>query len=217
MFALSANGQLPFLYGGPDYQLGTWYHVVGTWDGVTKKLFVNGTMVASAPLPGLAIAYPDSVHPPPATLLTIGQYRDINEHYPLIGEVRSVFIYEQALTAAEIQHRYSEGILSTPCGAVNTVGGAARDNNSDNSTTIAIVVVVLAVVVVAILVAVVVIKKKKGSGANGDSPVSGDKKRTDTFGFKNPTYDQPNENGADATDGYHDVHEGDGYLDVHAD
>jgi hypothetical protein len=35
----------------------------------------------------------------------MGTYNDSNEHYPLVGSLRSVFLYNQALTAAEILER----------------------------------------------------------------------------------------------------------------
>eukprot|EP00038_Savillea_parva_P003799 m.130428 g.130428 ORF g.130428 m.130428 type:complete len:366 (+) comp11282_c0_seq6:1554-2651(+) len=232
-FALSADGTLPYLYGGPAYQQNTWYHVVGTWDGVEKKLYVNGTLVATQPLVGTAIDYPDAQHPPPATVLTIGQYRDINEHYPLIGRVRAANIYPQALTAAQISARYTAGAMYAPCQGAGqmtttapTVVGATTaapspvvtssdaSGSSGSGNTPIIAGVVVAAIVVVIVIAVVVLKVKAGGGggagaAAGPPPV-------DKFGFENPAYEVAGaSDGATAEAGYHDVNgDPEGYMEV---
>ena len=42
-----SGGSFHYLDGGPTIAANTWYHVAGTWDGTTKRLYLNGVMVAS--------------------------------------------------------------------------------------------------------------------------------------------------------------------------
>ena len=76
------------------------YHVVGTFDGVTRRLYVNGTQVAASPLTGGATATANNVF--------MGSWSGSNEF--LRGTIDEVAIYNTALSAARVQaHRTAGG------------------------------------------------------------------------------------------------------------
>ncbi len=79
--------------GGPSVlATNTWSHLAMTWDGLTIRMFVNGTQVASGALAGTAALS--------ASPLRIGGNSVWGEWFAgLIDEVR---IYNRALSAAEI-------------------------------------------------------------------------------------------------------------------
>jgi hypothetical protein len=80
--------------------LNTWYHVVGTFDGTTAKLYVNGALVAS----GTVTTYTAQTSNP----LEIGQSEPgDNLYFP--GRLEEAAGYGTALTATQVQHHYSVG------------------------------------------------------------------------------------------------------------
>ncbi|NOT57871.1 MAG: DUF1929 domain-containing protein, partial [Deltaproteobacteria bacterium] len=81
------------LFGGSQLIVNTWVHVAATYDGVTQRLYVNGTQVASRAQTG-AIA--TSANP-----LRIGGNRVWGEFFQ--GRIDEVRIYNRALNPAEIQ------------------------------------------------------------------------------------------------------------------
>lgn len=74
----------------------TWYHVVGTYDGTSSKLYINGTQ------PGATLNYTGDIDATPADNLLLGndggRYANVK-----FGEVR---IYSRALDATEIMSNY---------------------------------------------------------------------------------------------------------------
>jgi len=71
-----------------DYPLNKWYHLAGTYDGSTLKIYINGEEKASAAAPVKAV--PDTAEP-----LQVGNR--------LLGGIDDFVMYSQALTASEIQ------------------------------------------------------------------------------------------------------------------
>ena len=81
---------------------GTWYHVVCSWDGTTGRTYVDGIEEKSYIL--LAANFVNK----PATT-RFGASGDATG-YLLNGSIDDVRIYNQALTSAEIQKHYVEGL-----------------------------------------------------------------------------------------------------------
>lgn len=80
-------------------QTGTWYHVAQTFDGVTHRLFINGTEAASAVSP-TAITFNDNP-------LTIGAVQNATGGFA--GAMDEISIYNTAVSAANIATIYKTG------------------------------------------------------------------------------------------------------------
>jgi hypothetical protein len=116
---LDAEGHLHFYLGdgadyrsewtlrGPKLQAHCWQHVIGTWDGRTKSLWVDGERVAQQPFTGPAAAGPAPLwlgacgHDGPAVNL-------------LDGDLAMPAVYSRALSAEEIQTRFQQEGLQRP-------------------------------------------------------------------------------------------------------
>jgi hypothetical protein len=78
---------------------GQTYHLVGTYDGTTQRLYVNGTQVASAALSGAA-----TVNSNP---LVIGSWNGAEEFFK--GTIDEVAVYGSTLSAARVAAHYQAG------------------------------------------------------------------------------------------------------------
>ncbi len=92
--------RLTYLTATDDFVLGAWYHLVGTYDGTTMRLFVDGALVASSTEQAGDIFYP------PKTWLEIGAYRDDDELHPMAGKLAEVSIYDRAVSASEVKQQF---------------------------------------------------------------------------------------------------------------
>jgi outer membrane protein assembly factor BamB len=102
-FALASEGhqRLTYLQGKADFQDSHWYHVVGTYDGDTLRVFVNGKLEASEAAHSGAILYP------PKATFELGGYKDDNEFFRAAISLYEISIYEKALDAAAIAKRFN--------------------------------------------------------------------------------------------------------------
>ena len=75
------------------------YHVVGTYDGSTQRLYVNGSQVASASYPG-----PMGVN---TNRVVLGSWDTASEFFA--GAIDEVAVYAKALTAAQVANHFSVG------------------------------------------------------------------------------------------------------------
>ena len=89
-----------------SYELtpGTWYHIVGTYDGTNIKLFIDGEEVSAAVSSG-NIVYDSSPYG-----MYIARYHDSNEDYYLDCAVDEVRLWNTALDVNEIQDWMYRGI-----------------------------------------------------------------------------------------------------------
>jgi hypothetical protein len=92
-FESTEAGNGDFLSGGPDLRDGMWHHVAITWNGSIKRLYVDGTQVATETTPLTTGGGPTS----------FGADYDANvatNFYP--GALDELRIYSRALSAAEV-------------------------------------------------------------------------------------------------------------------
>ena len=138
----SANSGLAFYVtggespnAGPGVWDGNWHHVVGTYDGTTVRLYVDGAEVGNGtPTNGVPITY----GLPTSNDLFIGTYANTKSPYFFNGLVDEASVYNRALSPAEIQALYSGGatgsligvVVNLPLGtASGLTGGIARIQN----------------------------------------------------------------------------------------
>jgi hypothetical protein len=79
--------------------VGGTYHVVGTYDGTTQRLYINGTLVASAALTGAI-----NVN---TTALYVGSWNGGTEFFR--GTIDEPAVYAGALTAAQVANHRTAG------------------------------------------------------------------------------------------------------------
>jgi outer membrane protein assembly factor BamB len=101
-FALASESvkKLTYLASKTKFEEGLWYHVAGTYDGKTMKVYVNGRLDAESTVQRGPIAYP------PKALYTLGSYHDQDEFYKLRGAMQEVRVYERALSSEQIARSY---------------------------------------------------------------------------------------------------------------
>jgi hypothetical protein len=80
------------------------YHVVGTYDGSTERLYVNGAEVASAPLSGTITTNSSS--------LDIGSWSEGSEDFN--GTIDEVAVYAAALSPARVAAHWQAGTGAPP-------------------------------------------------------------------------------------------------------
>jgi DNA-binding beta-propeller fold protein YncE len=83
--------------------VGTTYHVVGTYDGTTQRLYINGAQSVSAALTGAITANTNALY--------IGSWNGSSEFYR--GTADEVAVYSTALTASQVLNHYNAGIAVT--------------------------------------------------------------------------------------------------------
>jgi len=107
----------------------TWMHVAATYDGATMRLYINGALEASLPMP-----------PPIATNalpLTIGGQSDGTRHFQ--GAMDDVRVYGRALSGAEIAALANPHTITATAGANGSIipsGAVVVPDGADQSFTI---------------------------------------------------------------------------------
>ena len=99
--------------------VGQTYHVVGTYDGATQRLYVNGTQVASASLTGAITTNSNE--------LDIGSWNEGSEDFN--GTIDEVAVYNSTLPAARVLAHYQAGSPATQLAAfrgTSTLSGAPQ-------------------------------------------------------------------------------------------
>jgi hypothetical protein len=90
-------------------EIGKYYHVVGSYDGTTARLYVNGRQVA------------EQVHGQPLDYdtrpVTIGAYERSELGRQMNGAIDEVKIYNRTLSGAEVKANYLSGAMLVNCDA----------------------------------------------------------------------------------------------------
>lgn len=110
------DGRMTHLVADADHGLSRWHHIVGTYDGATMRLYVNGALDTTSTEQSGDVLYPDE------GWVELGAYRDINEYFRLQGNLLEVALYDRVLGPEEVARRYEKhadlaqlpGPLQTP-------------------------------------------------------------------------------------------------------
>ena len=97
----------------------TWYHLVGTYDGATMSLYVNGVLVNSTGKTGAIGDYGDP-----------GFQLGVNNTTLFTGSLDDVRVYNRALTKGEVMQLYVNPwqMFSTGRRSLNTAGAPPASN-----------------------------------------------------------------------------------------
>ncbi len=86
-------------------QTGTWYHIVGTWDGATMTTYVDGVSRATLAMTGSL--------PSGTPNFQIGRMGAPGYEYQFDGAIRDVRVYNRALSASEVSDLYNGAAVSS--------------------------------------------------------------------------------------------------------
>lgn len=108
--ATDGPDKLNYLTSQSSFEPQLWYHVVGTYDSMTQKLFVNGKLEASS------TSQQGPIHYPETAFFEMGAYHDKDENIRMTGMLHEVLVYRRTLSEAEIQasHKAKRGKFSVP-------------------------------------------------------------------------------------------------------
>ena len=106
--ATEEQGRLEYLTAPQPLRKGEWAHVVGTYDGKTSRLYVNGEEAAFSDAPGGDVIYA------PDHILTVGAYKDTNEDHPLTGTLLRARMHDNQIKPGEIKRRYNKESRELP-------------------------------------------------------------------------------------------------------
>ena len=99
-FWISNGGTAMLELNGSPVVLNKWAHLVGTYDGTSAKLYVNGVLAAT----GTTSTFIGNAKMP----FIIGN-AETGQNYPFVGRVDDVSYYKTALTSAQVYTHYSLG------------------------------------------------------------------------------------------------------------
>ncbi len=103
-------GRLTYLKAKSAFKPHTWYYVAGTYDGKEMRVYVNGKLESASP------AQKGDINYPPQAFFELAAYHDKDEYFRAVGLLREVRIYNTALSEAEIQNHFKEGVKLLPAG-----------------------------------------------------------------------------------------------------
>jgi SAM-dependent methyltransferase len=103
-FAIATEDKrsLTYLASKRQFTPGKWHHVVGTYDGKSHCIYVDGRLEARDTSRKGKLLYP-----PTDTFYEIGAYHDNNEYNRMTGRIHEAAVYKRPLTAKEILARYN--------------------------------------------------------------------------------------------------------------
>ena len=97
-----ANEKLTYLKTTLPYSPGYWYHLAGTYDGTSQRVYVDGKLAVESKVQSGPIFYP------PKGRFALGAYVDDNEHHPFEGRIEQVTLWDRALDPKEIARLFDE-------------------------------------------------------------------------------------------------------------
>jgi len=101
-FTISSSAGTEYHASSTNFATGVWQHWVGTYDGTTQKLYLNGVL-QDTQTPGIAISYTT------ASDLEMGTYN--GGSFPFPGQIDDVKIFNYALTATQVKGLMNDGAL----------------------------------------------------------------------------------------------------------
>jgi hypothetical protein len=90
---------------------GTWYHIVGVYNGTAPIVYVNGIATVGTPYSPIQ---------PEASGTTIGKAQWYSAYFT--GIIANIQLYKGALTSSQVKQLYTEGISGSPIGDVGLAG-----------------------------------------------------------------------------------------------
>lgn len=105
-FGVAGEGgpdKLSYVRNSTEFEPQRWYHVVGTYDGTTQNIYVNGI------LEGTSNEQKGPINYPPRAFFEMGAYHDQDEYFRMTGMLHEVLVYDRALTPQEIAAHYAAG------------------------------------------------------------------------------------------------------------
>jgi hypothetical protein len=130
--SVNTENSLVIASSGIGFTSNTWHHIVASYDGTTKKIFADGSLVASTARSGTLVTN--------STGSIIGAYNAGFPHYYFNGKIDEVRIWNDARTAAEIKEYMHKEVASDASGLVayykmsNGVDISLTDNSSNSNT-----------------------------------------------------------------------------------
>lgn len=97
------DGKMTILRGSKPWVPGQIHQIVGTYDGTTLSLYLDGELVASSREQSGDILWPASPR------IAIGGYQDSDENFPHDGRLVSVRLYPTCATADWVKHDLEHG------------------------------------------------------------------------------------------------------------
>ena len=104
VFALGGGTNATSVLAPTPVQFGQWDHLVGTYDGATVVLYINGVPVGAVAKTG-----PIDYDPHNIFGTNIGRFKDDNEDERVTGKIDQSAVWDRALTIAEVQVLYGAG------------------------------------------------------------------------------------------------------------
>ena len=104
----SGSGRLTYLTDKNDYKLRGWHYVVGTYDGTSMNLFLDGKLANTS------TAEKGEINYPPKATYELAAYRDDNEHYVMQGMLHEVAVHETVFSPDAIAEKYADKAAEFP-------------------------------------------------------------------------------------------------------